>query len=105
MPLHAYPQSSFTFIPNPAIATQPVQFTDQTTFNDGRPQNDPSHGWSWDFGDFGTDTIQNPSHTYTSNGNYTTNLTATDGEGYSCQSSQEVKVNRKSPEFIEVPPR
>ena len=33
--------------------------------------------WSWDFGDTNTSTLQNPSHTYTSAGNYTVSLTAT----------------------------
>ncbi len=33
--------------------------------------------WSWDFGDTGTDTVQNPSHTYNAVGTYTVTLTAT----------------------------
>ena len=34
--------------------------------------------WSWDFGDGATSTAQQPSHAYTSNGNYTVSLTVTD---------------------------
>jgi PKD repeat protein len=37
--------------------------------------------WNWDFGDDATSTEQNPSHTYTSAGNYTVNLTITHANG------------------------
>jgi len=35
--------------------------------------------WNWNFGDGGTSNLQNPSHTYTSNGTYTVSLTVSDG--------------------------
>ncbi len=38
--------------------------------------NNPT-SWSWTFGDGGTDTVQNPTHTYTSPGTYNVALTAT----------------------------
>ncbi|NIM51497.1 MAG: PKD domain-containing protein, partial [Gemmatimonadales bacterium] len=50
-----------------------VSFTDQST-------NSPT-SWDWDFGDTGTDTVQNPSHTYTSAGDYTVSLTVTNPYG------------------------
>lgn len=34
-------------------------------------------GWSWDFGDGNTSTLQNPNHTYTANGTYSVCLTVT----------------------------
>lgn len=37
--------------------------------------------WNWNFGDGNTDTIQNPSHIYTSNGTYTVRLIVTDTVG------------------------
>ena len=46
-----------------------VQFTDLST--GGQPTS-----WQWDFGDGATDTVQNPAHTYTSNGTYTVTLIA-----------------------------
>jgi len=39
--------------------------------------------WSWNFGDGGTSTLQNPTHTYTVNGIYTVSLTVTDNNGLS----------------------
>ncbi|NTW24685.1 MAG: PKD domain-containing protein, partial [Lentimicrobium sp.] len=35
--------------------------------------------WSWDFGDGSTSTLQNPSHTFGSNGSYTISLTVSNG--------------------------
>ncbi len=51
-----------------------VVFTDLSTL-------DPT-AWLWDFGDGTTDTIQNPTHTYTSNGTYNVCLTATNAGGF-----------------------
>ena len=37
--------------------------------------------WAWTFGDGGTSTLQNPTHTYTTNGTYTVTLVATNSFG------------------------
>ncbi|MFL5764854.1 MAG: PKD domain-containing protein [Bacteroidia bacterium] len=37
--------------------------------------------WQWNFGDGGTSTLQNPSHTYPTNGNYDVTLIATTSNG------------------------
>lgn len=37
--------------------------------------------WSWDFGDGGTSTVQNPSHTFAAAGSYTVTLTVTNADG------------------------
>jgi PKD repeat protein len=58
-----------------------VNFTDQST---GSPTS-----WSWDFGDGGTSTQQNPAHTYNTAGTYSVTLTATS----SCGSDGETKAN------------
>jgi PKD repeat protein len=46
-----------------------VDFTDNSTGS--------AASWSWDFGDAGTSTLQNPSHTYAANGTYNVCLIAT----------------------------
>lgn len=38
-------------------------------------------GWSWNFGDNGTASTQNPTHTYTASGTYTVSLTVTGAAG------------------------
>jgi PKD repeat protein len=54
--------------------TTTVHFIDQSTGN--------ITGWAWDFNNDGTidSTEQNPTHTYTKNGNYTVTLTITTSE-------------------------
>lgn len=43
-------------------------------------------GWSWDFGDGGASTAQNPSHTYAQAGTYTVKLTASNAGGSNAKS-------------------
>jgi PKD repeat protein len=52
--------------------TATIHFIDKSTGN--------VTSWAWDFGDHQTSTEQNPSHTYTMNGNYTVTLTITTPE-------------------------
>ncbi len=40
-----------------------------------------ANSWAWDFGDGNTSTVQNPTHTYVTKGNYIVNLTVTDNRG------------------------
>ena len=75
------PAADFTGTPASGTAPLPVSFTDLSTEN-------PT-SWSWDFGDDGTSTAQNPSHTYTGAETYTVSLTATNADG----SDTETKVD------------
>jgi len=63
------------FVGSPTSGEYPlnVSFTDQSA---GAPES-----WSWTFGDGGTSTAQNPSHTYTSAGSYTVTLTVSNSVG------------------------
>ncbi len=67
------PVASFAGSPTSGNAPLTVNFTDQST-------NNPT-GWSWDFGDGGTSTQQNPSYTYNTAGTYSVTLTATNSCG------------------------
>jgi PKD repeat protein len=49
--------------------TTAVRFIDKSTGN--------ITAWAWDFNDGGNSTAKNPTHTYSSNGNYTITLTIT----------------------------
>ena len=48
--------------------------------------------YSWTFGDGGTSTAQNPSHTYAAGGTYTVKLTVTDNGGATASASKSVTV-------------
>ncbi len=67
------PVAAFSGTPTSGTAPLTVVFTDASTYN-------PT-SWSWTFGDGGTSTAQNPSHTYTAAGTYTVVLTATNAYG------------------------
>ncbi len=61
---------------------------------------DPEGGaltYRWTFGDGGTSTAANPSHTYTTNGNYTATLTVTDPGGLTGSADVQVSVGNTAP--------
>jgi PKD repeat protein len=62
------PVAAFTSAPTSGLS---VAFTDQTVGT--------ATGWAWDFGDGGSSTLQNPTHTYAASGQYTVCLTVTNG--------------------------
>ncbi len=85
------------------IVVYPVQVTATSNFTCGvAPLNviftgdavggQPPHTWAWDFGDGGTDTQQNPSHSYLTAGTFTARATATDALGVPGTASVVVKV-------------
>lgn len=70
----APPVVDFYGTPLLGAAPLPVQFTDDSVGG-------PATSWLWDFGDGNTSTLQNPSHTYTTIGEFTVSLTATNTFG------------------------
>ncbi|MFD6417891.1 carbohydrate-binding protein [Streptomyces sp. NPDC060194] len=67
------------------------------------PDGDPLT-YAWKFGDGGTSTAANPSHTYTANGRYTAELTVSDGTGNTATASVIVTVGNTAPTVtLELP--
>jgi len=61
---------------------------------------DPEGGaltYQWNFGDGGTSTAANPSHTYTTNGNYTATLTVRDPQGLPGSANVQISVGNTAP--------
>jgi PKD repeat protein len=77
------PTANFTFTTNYLAAN----FTDTSTDSDGTIVS-----WSWNFGDGGTSTVQNPSHTYAAAGTYNVTLTVTDDDGAATPVTKPVTV-------------
>lgn len=69
----AAPTANFNGTPLSGTAPLEVNFLDAST--------DGPTSWSWTFGDSGTSSAQNPTHTYTTPGVYTVALTATNANG------------------------
>ena len=65
--------ADFTASPISGLCPLAVSFTDQS-------KNNPT-SWLWNFGDSSTGAVQNPSHLYRQPGQYTIQLTATNGSG------------------------
>ncbi|MGP3971753.1 PQQ-dependent sugar dehydrogenase [Streptomyces sp. 6N223] len=60
--------------------------------------------YAWDFGDGGSSTEANPTHTYTENGEYTATLTVTDATGLTATADAHITVGNTAPEVtIELP--
>ncbi len=79
--------------------TPPATF-DFTDYSSGGPTS-----WSWNFGDSTTSTAQNPSHTYSSYGQYTVTLTATNSAGTSptCTKTNYLTVKALNADFSATP--
>jgi monoamine oxidase len=67
------PTADFSASPIAGAAPLDVTFSDLS--------NELPTGWSWDFGDGGSSSLQHPTHEYTAPGDYTVSLTATNPIG------------------------
>jgi PKD repeat protein len=83
-PTNQPPTASFTY----SASGLTVAFADASTDPDGSVVS-----WSWNFGDGGISSDQNPSHTYTAAGTYSVKLTVTDDDGSTGSTSKLVTVS------------
>ena len=107
-PAYAYPQVDFSWTANGVLnnpsppVNKPVTFTDLTVFY-GNPN---GRQWNWSFGDSGSSTTQNPSHTYSTEGTYYVTLTATDNANQFCSKTKGPLIIQKPiPKWREIAPR
>ncbi len=85
----AAPVADFSASPTSGCTPLTVVFTDLSTGS--------ITSWSWDFGDGGTSTLQNPSHEYTSVGTYTVSLTVTGPGGADTETKVDYITTSGSP--------
>ncbi len=84
------PDVEFEFSPESSCSTPvTVAFTNLTT-------DVSSLSYAWDFGDGATETDESPSHTYTAEGTYTVELTATNASGCSASVTEFYTINQPS---------
>jgi len=76
------PSAGIVHEPLEIFIEEPVQFIDQSI---------SAATWSWDFGDGGTSTLQNPTYVYDTEGTYTVTLTVMDDIG--CVGTNTILVN------------
>lgn len=79
--------ASFTYTPNTVCIGAPIQFTDTVAGN----TTGLTHYWI--FGDGGTSTLHNPTHTYTTAGTYTVKFVAGNFTGCLDTATQTIVVN------------
>lgn len=75
-PKNYLPTADFTFLPKDPKAGEEVSFADKSTDRDGSIVS-----WSWDFGDGSTSSEAEPTHVFSTAGNYTVTLTVRDNSG------------------------
>ncbi|MDB9774991.1 PKD domain-containing protein [Vicingaceae bacterium] len=89
MTVFVSPRPSALFVADTVCEGNLTTFTDLSSISSGAVTS-----WSWDFGDgVGTSTLQNPTYTYGSDGDYTVQLIATSGLACSDTFSFSVKVD------------
>lgn len=92
------------FTTQPACAAAPFEFTDLST----HLPNTSVASWQWDFGDPASgaanlSTLPNPVHLFSAPGDYTVQLTVTDGSGCSSQHTQIIQVPEPPQPGFELP--
>ncbi len=92
MMVNSSPVTNFTSLSD--CKTAAVKFTDNSTIPSGTIK-----GWTWNFGDTGFSSLPNPSHSYTSGGNYTVSLTVVSDSGCTSIFANTVFLNTPTAKF------
>lgn len=81
------PNADFTYSPTSITEGDIVQFTDDSSDEDGAIE-----AWSWDFGDGTFSSEANPTHVYDSAGTFSVTLTVTDDEDATDEITKTIEV-------------
>ncbi|MCK4949213.1 MAG: PKD domain-containing protein [Thermoplasmata archaeon] len=90
--LNKNPVAAFTYSPADPDTSDDIEFVDTSTDPDGTIAS-----WSWDFGDGGTSTDNNPTHSYADDGEYVVTLNVTDNDGATNETSHPITVLNVGP--------
>ncbi len=93
------PRLSIEASGNPTNGTVPLTVSFQGSADGGCP----AITYKWDFGDGGTSSDQNPSHTYQTAGSYTATLTVTDSKAGTSQKAVSISAIEEIEEFVPTP--
>lgn len=94
--IYELPQASF--VPIDDCYSTDYPFTDQSTINSGSVDS-----WQWDFGDGGSSTEQNPTHTYTVFGQYDVTLISLSDQGCGDTITQTITFHDNPVPGFEIP--
>jgi PKD repeat protein len=86
------PTAAFTYSPTSPTTDNTIQFTDQSTDNDGTIVS-----WHWNFGNGTTSTLKNPTRKYSNPNTYAVVLTVTDNGGASDAENKLITVTSVMP--------
>ncbi len=99
--IYSKPVPSFTIdLPPFSCSGTPSQFHDAT----GSLPDSNVQGWNWTFGDSGSGTGKNPTHTYVNAGQYNVGLTVTTDKGCSNSTTQQVTITQSPVASFNVDP-
>lgn len=86
------PSPAFSFNIGSGCSNDSIQFNDLT-----QPGLDQIVGWEWDFGGFGTSTLQNPRFSFPSAGTFAVRLKVIGASGCDSSISRQLTINRQGP--------
>ncbi|HRZ50415.1 MAG TPA: hypothetical protein P5080_00300 [Candidatus Paceibacterota bacterium] len=99
-PLHSYPAVDFDFVPGRIKVWEAITYDDQTQVFGGATI--VARSWEIEGANPSTSVAESPVVLYNVKGDYTTKLTVTDSNGYTCSLEEEVTVKSSIPDWEEI---